>query len=90
MTRNTTDMQLIHSERKIIARGNILTISFQHGNNSHAIIVTDGDPVSIPLANKVIVKIDDTVKCAHVEMDNKGHYTCVFPSIETYRELVQF
>ena len=83
-------MSLIYSDRKILTRGDILTLSFQHGNNPHAFIVTNGDVVATPHANKVAIKIDPVAAVAYVEMDNKGQYTCYFASIEAYNELVRF
>jgi hypothetical protein len=83
-------MSFIHSEHKIISQGNILSISFQHGNNSHAIIVIEGDVVAAPSTNKVVVKINPEAETAYAQLDNKGHYTCVFPSVEKYNQLVHF
>lgn len=83
-------MQLVQHTRKVLMSAEILTLSFQHGDGSHAIIITNGDLVSTPKANKVTVKIDTDATRPTVEMDDKGHYLCIFPSQENYNNLVKF
>lgn len=83
-------MQLTHPTHKVLMSAEILTLTFQHGDGSHAIIVTDGDIVATPKANKVTVKITAEIKRPTVEMDDKGHYLCLFPSVESYNGLARF